>query len=99
MSRDYWYEHNEEAYLRAEKTLEELRERRQTEVERVENALMDALFYKGGHADRTPAQMRSIARLIIAEAPAVKKVLDSTNLGYVPRWARSETIEPAEKEA
>ena len=98
MNHDYWYEHNEEAFLRAEKTLEELRERRQAEVERVENALMDALFSKGGHADRTPAQMRSLARLIAAEAPAVKKVLDSTNLGYVPYWARPKDTEPAEKE-
>ena len=100
MSHDCWYEHNEESFLRAEKTLEELRARRQAEVERVENALMDALFSKGGHAGLTPAQMRSFARLITAEAPAVRKVLDSTNLGYVPYWARPETIEPAaEKEA
>ena len=100
MNHDYWYEHNEEAFLRAEKTLEELRARRQAEIERVENALMDALVSKGGHADLTPAQMRSFARLITAEAPAVKKVLDSTNLGYVPYWARPENIESAaEKEA
>ena len=99
MNHDYWYEHNEVAYLRAEKTLEELRARRQAEAERVENALMDALFSKGGHAGLTPAQMRSFARLITAEAPAVREVLGSTNLGYVPYWARPENIEPvAEKE-
>ena len=56
MSHDYWYEHNEEEYLRAEKTLEELRARRQAEAERVENALMDALFSKGGNSGLTPAQ-------------------------------------------
>lgn len=98
MNHDYWYEHNEEAYLRAEKTLEELRARRQAEAERVENALMDALFSKGGHAGLTPAQMRSFARLITAEAPAVREVLDSTNLGYVPYWARPEVNESASKE-
>ena len=80
MSHDCWYEHNEEAYLRAEKTLKELRERRQAEAERVENALMDAIFPKGGHADLTPAQMRSFARFVTTAAPAVKKVLDSTSL-------------------
>ena len=100
MSDDYWYEHNEEAFLRAEKTLEELRARRQAEAERVENALMDALFSKGGNSGLTPAQVRSFARLITAEAPAVREVLDSTNLGYVPYWARPENTEPAaEKEA
>lgn len=99
MSHDCWYEHNEEAYLRAEKTLEELRARRQAEVERVENALMDALFSKGGNSGRTPAQMRSFARLITAEAPAVRKVLNSTNLGYIPYWAQPGAIgSAAEKE-
>ena len=78
--------------------MEELRARRQAEVERVENALMGALFSKGGHADLTPAQMRSFARLIIAEARTIKKVLDSTNLGYVPYWARPEVNELAPKE-
>ena len=98
MNHDYWYEHNEEAYLRAEKILEELRARRQAEIERVENALMGVLSSKGGHVDLTPAQMRSFARLITAEAPAVREVLGSTNLGYVPYWARPEVNEPASKE-
>ena len=67
MDHDYWHEHNEEAFLRAEKTLKELRERRQAEYERVENALMDALFSKGGHAGadaelRAPHHCRSACR-------------------------------------
>lgn len=98
MRHDTWYECNEEAFLRAEKTLEELRARRQAEVERVENALMGVLAADGGRAGLTVEQLRVVARLIIAEAPAVKKVLDSTNLGYVPYWARPENIEPAAEE-
>lgn len=98
MRHDHWYEHNEVAYLRAEKTLEKLRARRRAEVLRVEGELIDAIFSKGGHADLTPAQMRSFARLIIAEAPAVREGLGSTNLGYVPYWARPEVNESASKE-
>ena len=98
MSHNPWYECNEEAFLRAEKTLEELRARRQAEAERVENALVDILLPKGGKAGLTLAQMRSFARLITAEAPAVREVLDSTNLGYVPYWARPEVNESASKE-
>ena len=99
MSHDCWYEHNEESFLRAEKTLEELRARRQAEVERVESELMGVLAADGGRAGLTVEQLRLVARLVTTAAPAVKKVLDSTNLGYVPYWARPETIEPAEKEA
>ena len=98
MRHDTWYECNEEAFLRAEKTLEELRARRQAEAERVENALVDILLPKGGKAGLTLGRIRGLARLIIAEAPAVKKVLDSTNLGYVPYWARPENTEPAAEE-
>ena len=95
MSHDVWYEHDEETFLRAEKIFGELRARRQAETERVENALMDALFPKGGHIGLTPAEMRSLARLITAEAPAVRAVLDSTDLGFVPYWARPETPSPS----
>ena len=98
MSHNPWYECNEEAFLRAEKTLEELRARRQAEAERVENALVDILLPKGGKAGLTLGRMRSFARLITAEAPAVREVLDSTNLGYVPYWARPEVNESASKE-
>ena len=99
MSHNPWYAHDEEAFLRAEKTLAELRERRQAEIYRVESELMDALTPDGAQAGLTLGQLRSLVRLIATAAPAVKKILDSTNLGYVPYWERLETIEPAaEKE-
>ena len=98
MSHDYWYEHDEESFLRAEKTLEKLRERRQAEAERVENALMDALAPVGTQAGLSQGQFQSLVRLIIAVAPAVKKVLDGTNLGYLPYWARVEADTTDSKE-
>ena len=98
MGHNPWYEHDEESYLRAEKALVELRERRQAEVDRVEGELLNALAPVGAKAGLSQGQFQSLVRLIITAAPAVKKVLDSTNLGYLPYWARVEADTTDSKE-